>query len=181
MKLNIKNIINNPIIDIIIYKNKLKNHTTQTLQKKYLNTIIHTNNLPITLPHTLTKPSLLKQLLPKLDNIYLPNNPNNIQPHLYNKNNDKPDTDPKHNLLNITIINTTLEKHIPIFTIYRNLQKLIITTNNSLHRKLYEQPKLLKHRKNPKLPIKQQYTPSHKIQIKKKKLLSTLLPKYNNF
>ena len=67
-----ENIMNNPVIGVVMCRNRLKGHATQTLQEKYLNAIIHTGGLPIVLPHALAEPSLLEQLLPKLDGIYLP-------------------------------------------------------------------------------------------------------------
>ncbi len=67
-----ENIMNNPVIGVVMCRNRLKGHATQTLQEKYLNAIIHAGGLPIALPHALAEPSLLEQLLPKLDGIYLP-------------------------------------------------------------------------------------------------------------
>lgn len=62
-----ENIMNNPVIGVVMCRNRLKGHATQTLQEKYLNAIIHAGGLPIALPHALAEPSLLEQLLPKLD------------------------------------------------------------------------------------------------------------------
>lgn len=64
-----ENIMNNPVIGVVMCRNRLKGHATQTLQEKYLNAIIHAGGLPIALPHALAEPSLLEQLLPKLDGI----------------------------------------------------------------------------------------------------------------
>ena len=61
-----ENIMNNPVIGVVMCRNRLKGHATQTLQEKYLNAIIHAGGLPIALPHALAEPSLLEQLLPKL-------------------------------------------------------------------------------------------------------------------
>lgn len=69
--------MNNPVIGVVMCRNRLKGHATQTLQEKYLNAIIHAGGLPIALPHALAEPSLLEQLLPKLDGIYLPGSPSN--------------------------------------------------------------------------------------------------------
>ncbi|XNM48837.1 gamma-glutamyl-gamma-aminobutyrate hydrolase family protein [Escherichia coli] len=40
--------------------------------------------------HAVAEPSLLERLLPKLDGIYLPGSPSNVQPHLYGENGDEP-------------------------------------------------------------------------------------------
>lgn len=144
-----KNIMNNPVIGVVMCRNRLKGHATQTLQEKHLNAIIHAGGLPIALPHALAEPSLLEQLLPKLDGIYLPGSPSNVQPHLYGENGDEPDADPGRDLLSMAIINAALERRIPIFAICRGLQELVVATGGSLHRKLCEQPELLEHREDP--------------------------------
>ena len=126
-----ENIMNNPVIGVVMCRNRLKGHATQTLQEKYLNAIIHAGGLPIALPHALAEPSLLEQLLPKLDGIYLPGSPSNVQPHLYGENGDEPDADPGRDLLSMALINAALERRIPIFAICRGLQELVVATGGS--------------------------------------------------
>lgn len=55
-----ENIMNNPVIGVVMCRNRLKGYATQTLQEKYLNAIIHAGGLPIALPHALAEPSLLE-------------------------------------------------------------------------------------------------------------------------
>ncbi|EFC0631524.1 gamma-glutamyl-gamma-aminobutyrate hydrolase [Escherichia coli O102:H6] len=176
-----ENIMSNPVIGVVMCRNRLKGHATQTLQEKYLNAIIHAGGLPIALPHALAEPSLLEQLLPKLDGIYLPGSPSNVQPHLYGENGDEPDADPGRDLLSMALINAALERRIPIFAICRGLQELVVATGGSLHRKLCEQPELLEHREDPELPVEQQYAPSHEVLVEEGGLLSALLPECSNF
>lgn len=40
-----ENIMNNPVIGVVMCRNRLKGHATQTLQEKYLNAIIHAGSL----------------------------------------------------------------------------------------------------------------------------------------
>ena len=108
--------MNNPVIGVVMCRNRLKGHATQTLQEKYLNAIIHAGGLPIALPHALAEPSLLEQLLPKLDGIYLPGSPSNVQPHLYGENGDEPDADPGRDLLSRTRKAHPHFRHLPGFT-----------------------------------------------------------------
>ena len=77
-----ENIMNNPVIGVVMCRNRLKGHATQTLQEKYLNAIIHAGGFA-TRPHALAEPSLLEQLLPKLDGIYLPGSPSNVHAHIW--------------------------------------------------------------------------------------------------
>ncbi|HDX3250731.1 TPA: hypothetical protein ROB00_002856 [Escherichia coli] len=44
-----ENIMNNPVIGVVMCRNRLKGHATQTLQEKYLNAIIHAGGLPFAL------------------------------------------------------------------------------------------------------------------------------------
>ena len=99
-----ENIMNKPVIGVVMCRNRLKGHETQTLQEKYLNAIINAGGLPIALPHALAEPELLTALLPTLDGIYLPGSPSNVQPHLYGENGDEPDADPGRDLLSMALI-----------------------------------------------------------------------------
>jgi gamma-glutamyl-gamma-aminobutyrate hydrolase len=53
-----------PVIGVVMCRNRLKGHQTQTLQEKYLNAIVNAGGLPIALPHALAEPELLSALLP---------------------------------------------------------------------------------------------------------------------
>ena len=138
-----ENIMNNPVIGVVMCRNRLKGHATQTLQEKYLNAIIHAGGLPIALPHALAEPSLLEQLLPKLDGIYLPGSPSNVQPHLYGENGDEPDADPGRDLLSMALINAALERRIlllhrqfgifPMFQQFRLFAQLAMQRTTGCH------------------------------------------------
>ncbi|UNB77212.1 hypothetical protein MJK71_10710 [Escherichia coli] len=55
--------MNNPVIGVVMCRNRLKGQGRPRLcKKKYLNAIIHAGGLPIALPHALAEPSLLEQL-----------------------------------------------------------------------------------------------------------------------
>ncbi|HDS2186524.1 TPA: gamma-glutamyl-gamma-aminobutyrate hydrolase family protein [Klebsiella aerogenes] len=49
-----------PVIGVVMCRNRLKGHQTQTLQEKYLNAIVNAGGLPIALPHALAEPELLE-------------------------------------------------------------------------------------------------------------------------
>ena len=67
-----ENIMYKPVIGVVMCRNRLKGHQTQTLQEKYLNAIVNAGGLPIALPHALAEPELLNAVVDKLDGIYLP-------------------------------------------------------------------------------------------------------------
>ena len=176
-----ENIMNKPVIGVVMCRNRLKGHETQTLQEKYLNAIINAGGLPIALPHALAEPELLTALLPTLDGIYLPGSPSNVQPHLYGENGDEPDAEPGRDLLSMALIAAALERRIPIFAICRGLQELVVATGGTLYRRLFEQNDLLEHREDPELPVELQYAPSHEVQVQEGGLLSQLIPGCNTF
>ncbi len=176
-----ENIMYKPVIGVVMCRNRLKGHQTQTLQEKYLNAIVNHGGLPIALPYALAEPELLNALVDKLDGIYLPGSPSNVQPHLYGENGDEPDADPGRDLLSMALINAALERRIPIFAICRGLQELVVATGGTLYRRLFEQPELLEHREDPELPVEQQYAPSHQVEVQEGGLLSQLIPGCNTF
>ena len=131
-----ENIMYKPVIGVVMCRNRLKGHQTQTLQEKYLNAIVNAGGLPIALPHALAEPELLNAVVDKLDGIYLPGSPSNVQPHLYGENGDEPDADPGRDLLSMALINAALERRIPIFAICRGLQELVVATGGTLYPQL---------------------------------------------
>lgn len=78
-----ENIMYKPVIGVVMCRNRLKGHQTQTLQEKYLNAIVNAGGLPIALPHALAEPDLLNALVDKLDGIYLPCSPSNAAAPLW--------------------------------------------------------------------------------------------------
>ena len=53
-----ENIMYKPVIGVVMCRNRLKGHQTQTLQEKYLNAIVNAGGVPIALPHALAEPEL---------------------------------------------------------------------------------------------------------------------------
>ena len=175
------NIFDRPVIGVVMCRNRLKGHETQTLQEKYLNAVLNAGGLPVALPHALAEPELLNALLPKLDGIFLPGSPSNMQPHLYGENGDEPDADPGRDELSLALINAGIDRRIPIFAICRGMQEMVVATGGTLYRRLHEQPEFLEHREDPELPMEGQYAPSHEVQVQQGGLLSTLIPGCNSF
>ncbi len=147
------NIFDKPVIGVVMCRNRLKGHETQTLQEKYLNAVLNAGGLPIALPHALAEPELLNALLPKLDGIFLPGSPSNVQPHLYGENGDESDADPGRDLLSMALITAGLERRIPIFAICRGLQELVVATGGTLYRRLCDHSQFLEHREDAELPV----------------------------
>lgn len=175
------NIFNRPVIGVVMCRNRVHGHLTQTLQEKYLNAVLNAGGVPVALPHALAEPELLETLLPHLDGIMLPGSPSNVQPHLYGENGDEPDADPGRDSLSLALISIALERRIPLFAICRGLQEMVVATGGTLYRRLYEQPELLEHREDPELPLEQQYAPSHEVLVQDGGLLSKLVPGCNKF
>ncbi len=175
------NIFDRPLIGVVMCRNSIKGHWTQTVQEKYLNAVLNAGGLPIALPHALAEPELLNTLLPKLDGIFLPGSPSNMQPHHYGENGDEPDADPGRDELSLALINASLERRIPLFAICRGLQELVVATGGTLYRRLCEHPQFLEHREDAELPVEQQYAPSHEVQVQEGGLLSKLIPGCNTF
>lgn len=121
-------IFNRPMIGVVMCRNSIKGHPSQTLQEKYINAVLNAGGLPVPLPHIVAESVLLDQLLAELDGIMLPGSPSNVQPHLYGENGDEPAADPGRDTLSIALIERALERRIPLFAICRGLQELVVAT-----------------------------------------------------
>ncbi|MCD4622109.1 gamma-glutamyl-gamma-aminobutyrate hydrolase family protein, partial [Proteus mirabilis] len=85
----------------------------------------------IALPHALAEPELLDALVDKLDGIYLPGSPSNVQPHLYGENGDEPDADPGRDALSLALIRQAFDRRIPLFAICRGMQEMVVATQGT--------------------------------------------------
>ncbi len=175
-----ENIMNKPVIGVVMCRNRLKGHETQTLQEKYLNAIINAG--AYLLPTACAgRARAYYCSAANPDGIYLPGSPSNVQPHLYGENGDEPDADPGRDLLSMALIAAALRKAHPHFRHCRGLQEMVVATGGTLYRRLFEQNDLLEHREDPELPVELQYAPSHEVQVQEGGLLSQLIPGCNTF
>lgn len=70
-----------------------------------------------------------------------------MQPHLYGENGDEPDADPGRDALSLALIRQASDRRIPLFAICRGMQEMVVATQGTLHRRLYELPELQEHQK----------------------------------
>ena len=61
------------------------------------------------------------------------------------------------------------------------MQEMVVATQGTLHRRLYELPELQEHREDHDLPLEQQYAPAHEVIVQEGGLLSQLIPDCNRF
>jgi gamma-glutamyl-gamma-aminobutyrate hydrolase len=94
---------------------------------------------------------LLNALLPKLDGIFLPGSPSNVQPHLYGENGDESDADPGRDLLSMALITAGLERRIS-FSPSAGLTGIGCRHWRTLYRRLCDHSQFLEHREDAELP-----------------------------
>ena len=111
-----ENIMNKPVIGVVMCRNRLKGHETQTLQEKYLNAIINAG-LTCCLTACAGRARAYYRSAANPGRNLPAGQPSNVQPHLYGENGDEPDADPGRDLLSMALIAAALERRIPIFAI----------------------------------------------------------------
>ena len=79
------------------------------------------------------------------------------------------------------LIRRAFDRRIPLFAICRGMQEMVVATQGTLHRRLYELPELQEHREDHDLPLEQQYAPAHEVIVQEGGLLSQLIPDCNRF
>ena len=65
------------------------------------------------------------------------------------------------------LIRRAFDRRIPLFAICRGMQEMVVATQGTLHRRLYELPELQEHREDHDLPLEQQYAPPTKSSFRK--------------
>ncbi|GGB32832.1 gamma-glutamyl-gamma-aminobutyrate hydrolase [Oceanisphaera marina] len=168
-------IINRPVVGIIMCEQVLGAHPTMTLHQKYLNAVWDAGGLPFPLVHRLAKDaSVLRQTLSLLDGILLTGSPSNIEPHHYGAHGNEPNADPGRDALSLALVTLIRECQLPLLGICRGFQEMVVASGGSLYPRLHETGLFDEHREDESQPIDRQYGPAHSITPTENGVLSQL-------
>lgn len=116
------------------------------------------------------------EILQKVDGLFLTGSPSNVEPHHYDGETSRPGTwhDPERDATTLPLIETAMEKGVPLFAVCRGFQELNVVLGGSLHQHVQEVEGYHDHRENPEDPLDVQYGPSHDVHLVEGGLLRDL-------
>jgi putative glutamine amidotransferase len=120
-----------------------------------------------------------KEILAKVDGLFLTGSPSNVEPHHYEGEASRPGTlhDTHRDETFLDLINLALETGVPLFAVCRGFQELNVVLGGTLHQFVHEQPGYQVHKENPDDPLEVQYGPAHEVHLVEGGLLRKLAGK----
>lgn len=144
--------------------------------EKYINAVAHGGPaLPVLLPGRgaglelapLDGSHPLDAWLDRLDGLFLPGSPSNIEPHHYQGSPSLPGTqhDPQRDASSLALIRAARQRGMPVLAVCRGFQELNVALGGTLHQRVHEVSGYQDHREDKDAPRAQQYRPAHSIHL----------------
>lgn len=164
-----------PVIGVVADVKPTHKHVWHQVQEKYLYAVARLANAEvIILPGRLSavdshEPKIsadLERLTHFLDGVFLPGSPSNVDPVVYGRGLDKPDTllDTERDDLSLPLIRAAIEHGMPLLGVCRGYQEINAALGGTLHQHVHEVSGLSDHRE-PQGDIDIEYGPAHDVEL----------------
>jgi putative glutamine amidotransferase len=175
-----------PMIGIPADVRQVGLHPFHLVGEKYINAVAHGSHvLPLLIPawgggrdlDPMLELIDVPDLVARLDGLFLPGSPSNVEPHHYGGEASDPDThhDPQRDATTLALIQAAVEQAVPIFGVCRGFQEINVVLGGSLHQKVHEVSGMMDHREDKSQPREQQYAPAHDVTLSAGGVLSGLI------
>jgi putative glutamine amidotransferase len=165
-----------PVIGIPADRRMIGPHPFHAVGEKYIAAVTQAADcLPLLIP-VLETPLDVTEILARVDGIFFPGSPSNVEPHRYAGDPSIPGTlhDPHRDATTLSLIPRALADGIPLFGVCRGFQEMNVALGGTLHQNVHEVPGLADHRENKEQPLDVQYAPIHEVTLEPGGLLRKL-------
>ncbi len=171
---------NKPLVAVVPDRRLIEEqHYFHMVGEKYLRAlVIGADVYPVTLP-ALGDELEVVEILDRVDGLFLPGSPSNVEPAHYQGTPSEPGTlhDPERDAVALPLIPAAIRSGIPLFTVCRGFQEMNVALGGTLHQLIHEVPGYRMHKADSDEPIDVQYGPSHEITFTPGGLLATITGK----
>ena len=155
-----------PLVAVIPDRRQLDEaHYFHMVGEKYLRAlVVGADVFPVILP-ALGDELDVADLLDRVDGLFIPGSPSNIEPAHYQGTPSKPGTrhDPERDDLALPLIPAAIRSSIPLFAVCRGFQEMNVAFGGTLHQLIHEVPGYRVHKENSDDSLEDQYGPSHEV------------------
>jgi len=140
-------------------------HPFHAVGEKYIAAVVQAADcLPLLIP-VLETPLDVTEILTRVDGIFFPGSPSNVEPHRYSGPASVPGTlhDPHRDATTLSLIPRAVAQGIPVFGVCRGFQEMNVAFGGTLHQCVHEIEGLDDHRENKEQPLEVQYGPAHEV------------------
>ncbi len=140
-------------------------HPFHAVGEKYIAAIVHAADcLPLLIP-VLESPLDVTEILSRVDGIFFPGSPSNVEPTRYAGPASVPGTlhDPHRDATTLSLIPRAVQESVPVFGVCRGFQEMNVAMGGTLHQRVHEVSGLDDHREDKEQPLEVQYGPAHDV------------------
>lgn len=148
-------------------------HPFHAVGEKYIAAVVQAADcLPLLIP-VLETPLDVTEILARVDGIFFPGSPSNVEPQRYAGMASAPGTlhDPHRDATTLTLIPRAVARGIPVFGVCRGFQEMNVAFGGTLHQRIHEVDGLDDHREDKEQPLDVQYGPAHDVVLEPGSLL----------
>lgn len=142
-------------------------HRYQAVGEKYVRAVIQgAGAIPMMIP-SVSPPLPLRELLGRLDGLFLTGSYSNIEPHHYSSEASYEGNvhDPARDATSLSIVPLAIQMQVPVLAVCRGLQEVNVALGGSLHQKVHEIEGRDDHREDQDAPLDDQYGPAHPVRL----------------
>jgi putative glutamine amidotransferase len=154
-----------PVIGIPADRRMIGPHPFHAVGEKYILAIVQAGDcLPLLIP-VLETPLDVTEVLARVDGIFFPGSPSNVEPTRYAGPASVPGTlhDPHRDATTLSLIPRAVAAAIPVFGVCRGFQEMNVAMGGTLHQRVVEVAGFADHRENKDQPLDVQYAPAHEV------------------
>ena len=156
-----------PVIGIPADRRIIGPHPFHAVGEKYIAAVVQAADcLPLLIP-VLETPLDVTEILGRVDGIFFPGSPSNVEPAHYAGPASEPGTlhDPHRDATTLTLIPRAVEKGVPVLGVCRGFQEMNVAMGGTLHQRVQEVSGFADHRENKEEPLEVQYGPAHEVTL----------------
>jgi putative glutamine amidotransferase len=154
-----------PVIGIPSDRRMIGPHPFHAVGEKYISAVLQASDgLPLLIP-VLQTPLDVAEILGRVDGLFFPGSPSNVEPARYAGPASAPGTlhDPYRDATTLTLIPRAVAGGVPVFGVCRGFQEMNVAMGGTLHQRVHEVPGFEDHREDKEQPLDVQYGPAHEV------------------
>lgn len=151
-------------------------HAFHAVGEKYIAAVVQAADcLPLLIP-VLETPLDITEILARVDGIFFPGSPSNVEPHRYGGTGSVTGTlhDPHRDATTLSLIPRAISRGIPVLGVCRGFQEMNVALGGTLHQRVHEIEGFGDHREDKEQPLDVQYGPAHDVLLESGGLLRRL-------
>ena len=140
-------------------------HPFHAVGEKYIAAIVQAAGcLPLLIP-VLDSPLDVTEILARIDGVFFPGSPSNVEPARYAGSPSVPGTlhDPHRDATTLSLIPRAVAQGMPVFGVCRGFQEMNVAMGGTLHQRVAEVAGFDDHREDKEQPLDLQYAPAHEV------------------